>query len=564
MDASAFSVRLRSSTAVFLCAFLCFSSRLSAQSESVIFEGIHLSDEFGSSVDGAGDLNQDGFQDVLVGAPNFGANGSAEGMAQVFSGLDGQVLFNLFGGQGNNSFGAAVSRAFDVNADGFDDVLVGANYGIGYLRVYSGKTGSVIHDIPGGAYPESFGTSVSELGDVDGDGYADFLGGAPFHSGTFNEAGRAQVYSGKTGLPLFTWLGSGKGHFLGMSLAGVGDVNLDGHLDIGIGVPRFGAFAQRTGAVMIHSGQDGSLIHQMQGSGQYSGLGSFVGYAGDVDADGHPDILGGDPFHGSVQHGVVRVLSGATGAEIFSLAEEENGAWFGHAATSIGDVTGDGHDDFAIGAPGQSGGTIFFGTVKLYSGADGELLDELRVQTSSSSLFGYCLSAAGDVDGDGKGDLIVGSPDDVTPIGLSGSARIYSGSCFGDRTYGTGDYGSGGIVPRLTSSGLPRLGNGEFSLVMTGGRGGSPAVLLVGSATASFPVSFGTLYVDPFQPLVPLSLVLGGAPGVAGEGGFSLPAPIPNQNALLGTSVYLQVLVADPISQGGASHTAGLVLTLCR
>jgi hypothetical protein len=130
--------------------------------------------------------------------------------------------------------------------------------------------------------------------------------------------------------------------------------------------------------------------------------------------------------------------------------------------------------------------------------------------------------------------------------------------------YGEVSYGTFGSWPRLdTAGGMPSPGNGAFQVTLSFGIGGAPALLLVGGAPAEQGFGWGTLYVQPSAPFVTLPLVLGGEPGLPGAGELVLPAAIPDDAALLGVSLYLQALLADPGGAGGLTHTQGLQITIC-
>ena len=144
------------------------------------FTGDSAGDRFGNSVSSAGDVNGDGFDDLIVGAQNDDNNGTDSGSARVFSGADGSVLYNFDGDSAGDLFGGSVSGAGDVNGDGFDDLIVGAqnddNNGAngGSARVLSGADGSVLYSFDG-EIGDGFGQSVSGAGDVDGDGFDDLI-----------------------------------------------------------------------------------------------------------------------------------------------------------------------------------------------------------------------------------------------------------------------------------------------------------------------------------------------------------------------------------------------------
>ena len=142
-------------------------------------------DDFGISVSGAGDVNGDGFADLIVGDQEDDNNGTRSGSARVLSGVDGSVLYNFDGDSADDRLGSSVSGAGDVNGDGFADLIVGAylddNNGVssGSAKVYSGIDGSVLYTFYGDSSGDLFGYSVSGAGDVNGDGKPDLIVGPP-------------------------------------------------------------------------------------------------------------------------------------------------------------------------------------------------------------------------------------------------------------------------------------------------------------------------------------------------------------------------------------------------
>ncbi|MCH8274141.1 MAG: FG-GAP repeat protein [Armatimonadetes bacterium] len=172
------------------------------------FNGDSAGDLFGFSVSGAGDVNGDGFADLIVGAIFDGNNGDFSGSARVFSGLDGSILYTFNGDSARDQFGTSVSGAGDVNADGFADLIVGARgddnnaFNAGSARVLSGVDGSVLYTLDGDSAGDVFGHSVSGAGDVDGDGFADLIVSALFDDNNGTSSGSARVISGVSPLIL--------------------------------------------------------------------------------------------------------------------------------------------------------------------------------------------------------------------------------------------------------------------------------------------------------------------------------------------------------------------------
>jgi hypothetical protein len=157
-------------------------------------------DNFGASVRGVGDVNNDGFDDLIVGANRDDNNGPSSGSARVFSGADGSILYTFNGDSAGDQLGGSVSGAGDVNNDGFADFIVGAfgddNNGSasGSARVFSGVDGAILYAFNGDSQGDQFGISVSGAGDVNNDGFDDLIVGAPGDDNKGGESGSARVF----------------------------------------------------------------------------------------------------------------------------------------------------------------------------------------------------------------------------------------------------------------------------------------------------------------------------------------------------------------------------------
>ncbi len=320
-------------------------------------------------------------------------------------------LFSV-AGQLASSFGQCVDRAGDVDGDGIADLVVGGDFlefqGVrtGGAMVISGATGNVLHSVFGASQGAWAGYSVAGAGDVDGDGYDDFAVGAPRDGRVAVESGLVTVHSGRTGAALWSFTGSERGEFLGRFVAGQGDVNADGYGDVFVSSQATNGMGLVLGRILILSGPDGSILHDIRGvAPQY--LDTHGDITPDLDGDGFDDFLFG--FRRVGGRGV-RVVSGRTGATVFEVFGDSNfGLGLpggGPPMTCVDDVDGDLVADVAVGErPGQL--THPDGAVFVYSGATGTLLHTIPGQAPATA-FGTVVANAGDVDGDGVGDLALG------------------------------------------------------------------------------------------------------------------------------------------------------------
>jgi len=379
------------------------------------FNGSASSDLFGFSVAGAGDVNHDGHADVIVGAIFASPPARmAAGQATVFSGKDGSVLYKLNGLAPGDAFGWSTAGAGDVNKDGYADLIVGAyladplvRLSAGRARVFSGKDGSVLHTFNGLASADMFGWSVAGAGDVNRDGHADLIVGA---CGAGNYTGQTRVFSGKDGSVLYTFNGLAAGDGFGRAVAGAGDVNKDGHDDFIVGAS--GAGASRAGQATVFSGRDGSVLQTFNGLVNGDGFGVSTAGAGDVDKDGFPDLIVGAAYAspgGRRLAGQAMVFSGRDGRVLYTFNGLAAGDYFGASAAGGGDVDLDGFADLVIGAfAADPGGRMDAGQATVFSGQDGRVLYTFDGLAAGDG-FGRSVAGAGDVNRDIFPDLVIGA-----------------------------------------------------------------------------------------------------------------------------------------------------------
>ena len=516
--------------AFFLALYPVLTLPLSAQALSGVFEEHFTIAGLGSSVAGAGDVNGDGFDDVIVGDPTALP---AMGTVFVYSGRDGTELWHR-NVESNLFSPLSLAGAGDVNQDGFDDVIVGTPAAIhsgtirGAATVYSGRDGTMIWQIHGAMHGDSLGSSVAGAGDVNKDGFADVI---------VSDISARSVYvrSGPTGALLWQFNGTGA--------AGAGDVNGDGFADVIVGASRADPNGKMdAGSVHVYSGKDGSVFWQVDGEAVDDNLGSSFAGAGDVNGDGFADVIVG--AFGVDPHGSVFVYSGVDGTTLWRIDGLPD-VTVGTGVAGAGDVNGDGLDDVILsGGFGLITKFTFVGSVM-----DGKSLwrfDNVRV-----------AAGAGDVNGDGFADVIVGA-------GSSAEVHVYNPVVL---AYGTGLTGSGNVTPTIGTGGeLPSVGSSTFKVEVTEALGGALCAIAGSFVRTETPLLGGTLYGDFLTPGASLSwgFTATGTPGTPGAGTASLPIPIPSDVSLIGFTTYWQGFVMDsgsplPI---GFTHTGGLAVTV--
>lgn len=493
-------------------------------------------DWMGYAVSGIGDIDNDGRDDFVVGLPGY----SNVGQARVYSGDSGALLATWFNGN-YYEFGIAVDSAGDVDGDGVPDVIVSArdihpDTFDSYLSVWSGATLTKICS-------EFMGSkqtiAVTGRGDVDGDGLDEVAGGLAYYSIVWLLGSPCDFASQLTS----------SGEF-GYSIDGLSDVDGDAVPDLVVGAPGVGNF----GIASVRSGATGTQLYFIRGLSMGDRLGTSVAGLGDLDGDGVTEIAAGADQSINGQAGYVLVCSGVDGHVLYQLLGSLPKDRFGGSVAGAGDFNGDGVPDIAVGATQQFQPAPGYAT--LYSGADGSVLRHW-VGDADGDAFGYAVDAAGDVDGNGFNDLIVGAPYNDTAGLDAGTATIFGGCPGAIEAYGQGCPGAGGFIPTLALDGCPTPG-GSVSLDIDKGAGGSLALVLVGLAPASVVLASGCpLLVGSLLPVMP-ALPLGGSG--AGQGSVHVNAPLPASTPAVELS--LQAFALDPTVPAGYAATNGVRLLI--
>jgi hypothetical protein len=452
--------------------------------------GEAIGDESGWPVSTAGDINGDGIADLVVGAHHatVGSNSYYAGKSYVIFGkssgwtspislssLTGTNGFVLSGENEGDESGFSVSTAGDINGDGIADLVVGAPHTYGGDYLYAGKSyvifgkrsrtspmplsslnGANGFALMGEAAGDESGTSVSTAGDINGDGIADLVVGAPQYY--YNGAGKSYVIFGKrsgwtdslillsslTGSNGFVLTGEVAGDNSGASVSSAGDINGDGIADLVVGAP--GANNKNGKSYVIFGKRSGWTspisLSSLNGTNGFMLMGEATGYsgtsvssAGDINGDGIADLVVG-AWEANKSYVIFGKRSGWTspislsslnGTNGFMLTGEAAGDQSGGFVSSAGDINGDGIADLVIGAREANTGVdgwgagksyVIFGQPKTYSWASSISLSSLNGNNgfvltgeTEGDNSGSFVSTAGDINGDGIADVVVGAPE---------------------------------------------------------------------------------------------------------------------------------------------------------
>ena len=382
------------------------------------WDGEARNDQFGWIARNIGDVDGDRANDVVTSAPTKQIGGTQAGRVYVYSSRSGRLLWSA-DGRPEDQVGTGLEGAGDTNRDGIPDVVAGAPGG-GRAYLYSGRDGTLLRTFEAEDRQDQYGRHVSGAGDVDRDGHADVFVGAPGNDAGGVDAGRAYVYSGKTGKPLLTLTGERAGDGFGATVAGYVDAK---RMFLIVGAVTAGP--ARHGRVYVYDALAAKPKFVIESDETGNALGGmFVSVLGDVDGDRVPDVYASDWSNTAkgTSTGRLYVHSGKDGRRLFTLTGDNQGDGFGIGPATAGDVDRDGHADLIVGAWQFAAGAISGGRATLFSGKTRAPLKTYTCKTPGDT-FGFDAVGMGDVDGDGAVDLLVTS-------GWSGVKGYRSGRVF--------------------------------------------------------------------------------------------------------------------------------------
>jgi hypothetical protein len=444
---------LYSRAAFFLLTFVAASS--------FRHENGHFAGNYSYSVSPAGDVNGDGYADILMSAfiSEFGV--SKGGKVFLFygtgSGITSAPVWSGANAQDASNFGEAIANAGDINGDGFADIIVGAprhsngEENEGAVFVYYGSPSGLAKQPSWTAEGQQanafFGTSVAGGGDVNKDGYADVVVGAHFFDNGETNEGRVFVYLGSAnGLakdPVWTAESNQVGANFGKSVAILGDVNKDGYSDVLVGAPNFDNGQNNEGRAFLYFGSNMGLTQSPAWTGESNqadaNFGNSVAFAGDINGDTFSDILiGANRFdEGQSNVGKIFVYVGSSGGmSIYPDWSYTGNIMDGNMGISVapaGDINGDGFGEIIVGSFGANQQAAR-GIAYVFSGSAKGMTNQvtqIAVQNNPQALVGQSVSTAGDINGDGYADVMAGVIWDTNNAQGPGRVMLINGSSKG-------------------------------------------------------------------------------------------------------------------------------------
>ncbi|RMG41125.1 MAG: hypothetical protein D6719_09155 [Candidatus Dadabacteria bacterium] len=449
-------------SAIFILPFL-LAGQLYAQKATFVVEGT-AKEELGKGVECIGDFNGDGKPEIAIGVPRTNIAG---GEVRIYS-SSGKKIFTLpkTATTTADGLGASVSPAGDLNQDGFDDIIAGAplggTAGQGQVQLIYGPDASTVTSIEGftAQLGANFGESIDSLfDDINGNGTHEIIVAAPDADVSVTPgAGEVYIIDPDTTFtnPVLTFSGDSSNQELGRAVASIGDQDGNNKRDVLAGAPgaASGSMPSNSGIVRLFSSDtslNSPMLLEIGARIPLSRFGSALAAVGDQDGDGVEDFIVGAPdarINNQDNRGQVILFSVSKQGSVFTERElckldgENTGDNFGASVIGLGDINGDGRRDFAVGAPKAAGGR---GRVYLYSYTPIAIKTADRIDgfepclkigviegASASENFGTTLAGRAktlsgcDLNGDGLSDVGAASLLNSTGDSLSGRVVFFN------------------------------------------------------------------------------------------------------------------------------------------
>lgn len=426
-----------------------------------------------------GDVDGDGRDDLLLGAPTGDGLQPSSGIVEIRSSVTAFNLETFKGEHTGDRFGAAVAGIGDLTGDGVSEIAIGApeyepagGNNRGAVYIINGATGAQLAKHVGALDNDKLGWCVAAAGDANADGIPDYACGAPYaDSGVVGaNAGMVWIRSGATFATLQSYIGEHAGDLFGYSISAVGDLTGDGKTDLVAGAPSYDLGAvSGSGRVYRLSGGTNARTNLVSGGITLGDLGYAVSALPDLNGDGKSEIAVGEPgWNGSgANTGRVLAVSGAGGAILQTYTAGVAGDRYGFSVAGLHDIDGDGRGDLIIGAPGRDSPPLFdVGAVYIVSGLLGTFLGSAGGYSNNDNM-GFTVANAGDLNSDGFDDMLMAAPVNTASFVGGGWARAHLGGAPTPTGYCTAKVNSLGCTPFISYGGCASLSLGS-GIVLVG------------------------------------------------------------------------------------------------
>lgn len=543
----------------------------SADAQGLVYQlgqNAQNNDDFGRAVADAGDVDNDGFPDVVVGAPFAGPGGEV----YTYSGRTGELIWSVAAETSGDAFGWAVDGIGDITGDGHSEIIVSAplfdffSANGGKIYVLSGASTATIFSAMVNQASAQLGSVVRGLGDITGDGLPEFAFGSQYYdNGGLTNCGRLDVYSGGPGLPnLFVRYGSEDNAFYGASFDVVRATGAQSTSRLLVGAFGVDGVGLDRGQVTLMDGF-GLPVSVFTGGTNGESLGYAVAGLGDVNLDGVEDYAMSSPYTDilfvGVDAGSVRVYSGASTSVLFTLSGPTGGAFWGQSLAGFGDFDGDGRNDVLVGAPNYDSPAVDGGIALVASGLNGATLASWTGGLNDHA--GRSVSSAGDLNLDGVNDIIWGAND--APFG-AGEAYVHLSRMPIPSTYCVAKTNSQNCVPQIGWSGAPSKAIADsFVLDATNVLNNKNGLMFWGLAPANIPFLGGTLCVQPPLKRTAVQSSGGNPPPSDCSGAYTFHfshAYMAAEAIPAGTPITAQFWSRDPLASSGVGLTDAVSFTV--